>query len=542
MKLWWIAPLLIACWSGAAIPAPALLRRGDATQLIVDGAPFFILGGELGNSSASSRALMAKSWPQLREMGLNTVIAPVSWELIEPQEGKFDFASADALIADARANKLRLVLLWFGTWKNSQSSYVPAWVKRDWKRFPRVQGPDGRSMEMLSAFDPHARNADAKAFAALMNHLKLVDGDRGTVIMVQVENEVAMIPTPREQGPIADAAFMAPVPDALANWLVSHRGTLAPRLRDLWEANGARRHGTWAQLFGTGDAGEEIFSAWHFARYVEAVAAAGKAVYDLPLFVNAALARPGKKPGEYPAGGPLPHLFDIWRIGAPSIDLFAPDIYFPNFAELAAPYAAFNPLLIPEAEQAGDARASANFWLSIGRHRAIGYSPFSIDAIGGTPAGDRLAQTYRLAASMLPIILEAQQKARVQGFAPPVSFDGKVDEQPQQAVIGDFRFKIGFIDPWTPRDRQKSDEHGGIIVQVGPEDYLVAGEGITVTFAPADDGGGVAGIESAWEGRFVDGRWQPGRLLNGDQTHQGRHIRLPPGAPGVQRVRLYRYR
>ena len=143
---------------------------------------------------------------------------------------------------------------------------------------------------------------------------------------------------------------------------------------------------------------------------------------------------------------------------------------------------------------------------------------------------------------MLPTILEAQQKGRIDGFATPVAFDGKVDEAVQRAEIGDYRFNVSFVDPWTARDRQKPDEHGGIIVQIGPEDYLVAGEGITVTVEAADPARGVAGIDSAWEGRFVDGVWKPGRLLNGDQTHQGRHVRLPPGAPSVQRVRLYRYR
>jgi beta-galactosidase GanA len=543
MRLWSIIPLALLCaGTSSAAPVPALVRSGEATQLVVDGAPYLILGGELANSSASSRGYLASRWPQLRAMGLNTLIAPVSWELIEPEEGRFDFSTADALIEDARANGLRLVLLWFGSWKNSMSSYVPGWVKRDAARFPRVHGPDGKAMEMLSAFDPHARDADARAFAALMRHLKAVDGDRRTVIMVQVENEVAMIPSAREHGRAADAAFAGPVPRAMTEWLASHRQSLAPQLKALWEANGARRSGSWAELFGSGDAGEEIFSAWHFARYVETVSAAGKAAYDLPFYVNAALARPGKKPGEYPSGGPLPHLFDIWKAGAPSIDLLAPDIYFPNFSEWSAAYAAFNPLIIPEAEQAGDPRSAANFWLTIGRHRGIGFSAFSIDSIAGTPAGDRLASTYKLAGSMLPIILEGQRKGRIGGFAPPLSFDGKVDEREQQAVIGDYRFTITFIDPWTPRDRQKIDQHGGIIVQAGPEDYWVAGEGIVVTVAPADPARGAAGIDSAWEGRFIDGVWRPGRLLNGDETHQGRHIRLPPGAPSVQRVRFYRYR
>ena len=534
--------LLLAAMGPAWIGAqpPALERRGEAVQLVVDGRPFLILGGELSNSGASGRAYMAPVWPRLRAMGLNTVVAPVSWELIEPAEGRMDFASVDALIEDARANDMHLVLLWFGAWKNSMSSYAPAWVKRGSARFPRVHGPDGAPMEMLSAFDPHVLAADTRAFAALMAHLREVDGARRTVLMVQVENEMGMIPSAREHGPAADAAFAGPVPRTLTDWLAAHRATLAPALRALWEANGARRQGSWRELFGPSEAAEEVFTAWSFARYVETVAAAGKAQYRLPMYVNAALARPGRRPGEYPAGGPLAHLFDVWRAGAPSIDLLAPDIYFPNFGEIAAAYAAFNPLFIPEAEHVGDPRIPADTWLAFGRHRAIGFSPFSIDSLSGVEA-ERLGAAYRLISSFAPLLLEAQRAGRSAGFAPVVSFDGTVDDAPQQATLGDYRFTVTFIDPWTPRAAQRTGEHGGLILQTGAEDFLIAGEGVTVTVAPAD-GRGAAGIDSAWEGRFEDGAWRPGRLLNGDETHQGRHIRLPPGGPTLQQVRLYRYR
>ena len=535
---------LAALLSLAAAPAlaqpPALERRGNAIHLVVDGRPFLILGGELANSSASSRAHMAPIWPRLRAMGLNAVLAPVSWELIEPVEGRMDFASVDALIEDARANDLRLVLLWFGAWKNSMSSYAPAWVKRDTARFARVRGPDGSPMEILSSFDPDVLAADARAFTALMAHLRQVDGARRTILMVQVENEVGMIPTAREHGPAADAAFAAPVPRALTDWLVAHRTALATPLRTLWESNGARRNGSWRDVFGEGDAADEVFTAWSYARYVETVAAAGKAQNRLPMYVNAALARPGRRPGDYPSGGPLAHLFDVWRAGAPSIDLLAPDIYFPNFGEISASYAAFNPLFIPEAQHAGDPRIPADAWLAFGRHRAIGFSPFSIDSLSGAEA-DRLGATYRLIGSIAPLLLEAQREGRSVGFAPMVAFDGTVDDAPQTATLGGYRFTVTFIDPWTPRGQQRPGEHGGLILQTGPEDFLFAGEGITVTVAPAD-GRGAAGIDSAWEGRFEGGAWTSGRLLNGDETHQGRHIRLPPSGPTLQRVRLYRYR
>ena len=117
---------------------PHLERRGQATQLIVDGKPFLALGGEVHNSSSSSVEYMKPIWPRLGSMHLNTVVVPVAWETIEPQEGRFEFSVVDGLLEGARSNHLRLVVLWFGAWKNTFSSYVPAWVKTDEERFPRV--------------------------------------------------------------------------------------------------------------------------------------------------------------------------------------------------------------------------------------------------------------------------------------------------------------------------------------------------------------------------------------------------------------------
>ncbi|MGH8168470.1 MAG: DUF5597 domain-containing protein, partial [Woeseiaceae bacterium] len=512
--------LTAACATASAAEIPHVQKHGTATRLIVGGKPFLILGGELGNSTASSLEYLEPHWKKLAAMHLNTVLAPVSWELIEPDEGRFDFSLVDGLVRDARASGLRLVLLWFGSYKNSMSSYVPAWVKRRQDRFPRAESADGVSQEILSAFSENNWMVDAAAFEALLAHLRDIDARQNTVIMVQVENEVGMLPTAREHGADADRQFAAQVPPELTAYLAANRAELVPGLRTLWEANGASSDGDWRAVFGDGHAAEEIFTAWHYARYVEKVAAAGKRAYALPMFVNGAQNRPGKLPGEYPSGGPLPHLLDIWKAGAPTIDFMSPDIYFANFGEIVAGYVRpGNPLFIPEANRAGRAESGAEAFFAIGRYDALGFSPFSIENIP-EDGMSRLAGAYDVLCQLAPVILANQGTGRMTGMTPTVAYDGSVDDSPETVTLGEYDFEVSYVDPWEPKSERTNPAHGGLVIQTGPEEYFFAGSGLTITASPG--GPGIAGIDSAWEGRFEDGEWIAGRLMNGDQTHQGR--------------------
>jgi beta-galactosidase GanA len=532
----------VASIAVAAAAPPRLDTHAKTLQLVVQDKPFLVLGGELGNSSASSTEYMKPHWPRLRAMNLNTVLAPVSWELIEPAEGKFDWTSVDALLRDARANDLKLVILWFGAWKNSMSTYVPSWVKRDQKRFPRALLANGAGVEILSAFSRNTLDADARAFAAFMDHLAQVDASDNTVLMVQVENEIGMLPIARERGEVADRAFGAPVPKELLAWL-AHRGdALEPELRERWQKNGRKADGNWAQVFGDDEWGQEVFTAWHYARFTEALVKAGKARYDIPMFVNAALNRAGRKPGEYPAGGPIPHLLDVWKAGAPSLDFLSPDIYFPNFAQLAARFERDdNVLFIPEASNATNPQGPANAFYAFGELDAFGFSPFSIESLGDAP--NALSQSYDMLRQLSPMILENRGRNRMAGFRAQINEDGSVVDAPVKTTLGGIEFTVTLIDPWTARDQQTVANHGGLMIYAGNEDFWFAGQGITITFKGADDGPPLVGIDFADEGVFdAQGKWVPGRRLNGDQTHQGRHIRLPPGKPQIQKVRFYRYR
>jgi beta-galactosidase GanA len=228
---------------------PHLSKEGAATQLIVDGRPFLILGGELHNSSSSSLEYMQVIWPRLAAMHVNVALTPVSWELIEPQEGKFDFALVDGLIQQARRNDLHIVFLWFGSWKNGVSTYVPAWVKTDYARFPRARDEAGRPLEVLSTFSAASRDADAHAFAALMRHIREVDGQNHTVLMMQVENEVGVLGESRDRSPVANEAFAKPVPPELMQYLQKHKDTLIPEFRKVWEDAGRKDFGNLGASF-----------------------------------------------------------------------------------------------------------------------------------------------------------------------------------------------------------------------------------------------------------------------------------------------------
>jgi len=534
------AASMLAAMAARAADIPHLAPHGTATQFIVDGKPYLVLGGELSNSSASDPAYLSSLWASLGQAGLNTLFAPVEWDQLEPSQGHFDFSVADALVKQARQHHMHLVVLWFGAWKNSMSTYAPPWVKRHYSRYSRARDDRGQAQDILSPFNPETLQADSAAFAALMSHLRQDDRDR-TVIAVQVENEIGMLPVVRDYGERAQAAYEGAVPPALLNYLEMHRDSLNPYVRDLWAARGFKAAGTWAEVFGTTIPAQEVFQAWYFAVFANSLARAGKSAYPLPMYVNVALNRPGRKPGEYPSAGPLPHLFDIWKAAGPDIDTIAMDMYFPNFIEWANKFKRpDNPFFSPEDNQAGRSDAGANAFYAIGELDSMSFSPFAIDTLTSDNRGS-LVSAYDVLRQLSPQILAAQGAGKMHGFRSDISYDGIASDRPSVFELGGYRFSVSYEDKNATNPKEGTANHGGLAIQLGNDEFIVAGEGITLTFADTDQRRMAVGIQQDTEGSFVGSEWKPGRWLNGDDTMEGRQVHLPSDRFSIQRVTLFKY-
>jgi hypothetical protein len=518
----------IALPQALAVEAPQLVQKDGRFALLVDGRPFLILGGQIHNSSAWPSEL-PQVWQSMADLHANTVAAPVYWEQLEPQQGHFDFANVDQIVEGARAHGLHVVLLWFGTWKNGNMHYVPAWVKSDPQRFPHTIRPDGEPIDVLSANSRNNLEADKAAFTALMRHLKQFDSEQHTVLMIQVENESGNIGSVRDNSEGANREFAGAVPaDLLA---ATHK-----------------QAGTWSQVFGS--EADEIFQLYHQAKYINEIAAAGKAEFAIPFYINVWLDYPPAElperqidtPGiAYPSGGAVQKFVGLWRTLAPAIDMIGPDIYANDSQFYLETMEAYrrpdNPLWIPETGR--DDSFGKFFFYALGKG-AIGFSPFGVDQSGWNILGD---QPWKAHASNYALIGPMSREiARLE-------FDGKLKtavEEPGQTTqeldFGGWQATVafGFPQPDGRRAPGTKDAHGAALVaQLGPDEFLVTGVDASVSFhLPGKLPWIRSQIVSAEQGTYENGVWKPLRLWNGDEDDRGLSFYEKPE---VVRMRMGRF-
>jgi len=381
----------------------------------VNGKPFFALGTQAHNSSSYSREMIAEACRAAAALNCNTLEAPIYWERIEADEGRFDFSSIEVMVDECRRHGLRLVVLWFASWKNGDLSYAPLWIKRDETRFPRVLRANGLPTSNLSAHYRENMEADARAFEAVMERVKEIDGRERTIIAMQIENEPGFLNTDRDHAPRALENQEAPVPPELLAYLEKH-ADCAPGAD--WKRRGRKRGASWAGTFGI--RGYEYCEAWHMAKYIDAVAARGKARYDLPMYVNVALndGTPWGIPGmEYPGGGAVARTLYVWQAAVEHIDFVAPDIYEQNYfcyEKIVDHYGnGENALFVPESSYMGT--GPCNMFYAIGRG-AIGYATFgaesALDAAGNVIAA-ACAESNLAVKNAIPLILKHRNTGKI---------------------------------------------------------------------------------------------------------------------------------
>lgn len=467
------------------------------------GKPVLVLGVQAHNSSSYTAEEMETAWEALEAMHGNTMEVPVYWDKIEPEEGKFDFEMVDYLLAQARERGKYLVFLWFASWKNGNMKYCPLWVKRDKQRFHRVLNEEGVAVASLSPHWQPNRDADAKAFRALMKYIKQVDGEQQTLLAVQVENEPGFVArTAYDHGPDGQRMLAEQVPQRVVDFIEKEgRGSEY----EAWVAAGRVRQGNWVETFGK--RGYDLMSAYGVATYIDYVAACGKEEYDLPLYINVWLDHQlWDQPGlGYPAGAAVTRNVVLWKSCTPHIDVIAPDIYQLPMSVVTDIYGSYarpdNVLFVPEsgpsvANALNMVRGFAEYGLQgISYFGAESFTDLEGNVLERAEAG---CQNFQFLSAIAPLIIKYSGTGRIHAlyqeefahemqlklehYEAIVSFDSN-----PAADLG--RYRSQRVCWFNKKYEGKAPRGRGILIECEDGTLYMAGAGVRLTLRMAHDEG-----------------------------------------------------
>lgn len=489
---------------------PRIENLNNIYTLFVHNNPFIALGGEIHNSSASNvKYLDEMIWPNLKDLNLNTVLVPIYWECIEEIEGIYDFSLIDSLVKKARENNIHLILLWFGLWKNSESMYVPGWMKRDSKKYFRSKKKNGDSLNTISPFCSAAVEKDATAFKNIMRHIRNIDSEENTIIMMQVENEIGLLGTDRDYCDEANDIFNSAVPEIISKHF--------------------NIDGTWSECFGE-DAAESLM-AYGFSKAVEYITSAGKSEYDIPYYTNAWLKQFPWYAGSYPSGGPVVEMHKIWKLVAPSLVALAPDIYVPYVPQVLEEYSyKGNPLIVPEVRK--DAITASYALYAVAHCNALCYSLFAVEEYSMDPTKiskppmdvmmalnidpsafdiegckPYISRVYSLITEASPLFMQYRGTEHLKSFVKKSEYDNGV-----LLKFSKYNIKV------TYAHRQKYKPLGaGMIIEISDDCFYIIGMMCTIEIMEKPSENAKAEIIKLEEGDFSKGTWIPKRILNGDE-------------------------
>lgn len=505
---------------------PEIIKKNTGFFFIVNEEPFISLAAETHNSASTSDEYMLKVWKKLDELNCNTVLVPIPWESIEPREDHFDFTLLEKLINGAREHNIYLVLLWFGSWKNGVSTYVPLWIKKDLIRFPRTENEYGIKSRILSMFGSDILQTELKSFKKLIEYIKKLDEEKQTVIAVQIENEVGILDAVRDFSPLAAEEFDKNVPAELLEYLKETKNDFYMQAVKRIEYTSDK---SWRGVFG--ERADEIFMCWNYAKYINELAACAKECYALPMFTNVWLKESDyENPGFYPCGGPVPEMIDIWKGGAPCLDLIAPDIYSFEFDKFAGFYTRNdNPLFIAETRR--DKWAVPNLYTAVGKYNTLCYSPFGAESIGEnksyitqilhTNVADKnvssemikeyLSHSYKLLGNMMPVILECYGTDKMIGFSQDTSHMLKHIKLGKYQILIEFYHQIDDGNEFIPA--------AGIVMERDANELIFIGYGYRAYLKTMNTGKQLDFL-SLEKGSFDEkANWIKYMDLNGDEQH-----------------------